>query len=95
MATVAAAYTIAPFPRTPEDIVKDLSPVRTVAIKRPKPEAKRVWVRIDKPMEEVIDDLFAEGLRRDPDRNRTWVALVDGNDAQVQLLRKKNLRTWH
>jgi hypothetical protein len=89
MATVAAAYTIAPFPRVPEDIVKDLSPVRKVPIKRPKPEAKRVWARIDKPMEQVIDDLFAEGMRRDPKRSKTWVALVDGNDAQLQLLRRK------
>ena len=29
---------------------------------------KRVWARIDMPMEEVIDDLLVEGLRRDPDR---------------------------
>lgn len=89
MATVAAVYTIAPFHREPEDIVADLAPVRPAPVKRPKPEHKRVWARIDKPMEQVIDDVFSEALRRDPDRNKTWVALVDGNETQLQLFRKR------
>jgi hypothetical protein len=34
--------------------------------------------------EHVIDEAFAEGLRRDPERARRWVVLVDGQRDQIQ-----------
>jgi hypothetical protein len=87
MATVAAVYTIGPFYRTPLDIVRDLGPVREV-LERPRPEHKRVWASAAKSPEEVIDEMFAEALRRDPGRKKSWVALVDGNPHQIKLLRR-------
>jgi hypothetical protein len=36
----------------------------------------------------VIEDAFAEALRRDPARCKEWVALVDGNDTQLDLLKR-------
>lgn len=87
MATVAAVYTIEPFYRTPEDIVRDLGPVREV-LERPRPQHKRVWASVAKSPKEVIDDLFAEALRRDPRRTKSWVALVDGNPHQLKLLER-------
>jgi hypothetical protein len=36
----------------------------------------------------VIEDAFAEGLRRDPERKRRWVVLVDGNKDQLRLVKK-------
>jgi hypothetical protein len=92
MATVAAVYTIAPFARTPEEIVASLAgePAATGA-KRPRPEHKRVWASLEKEPGQVIDDAFQEAGRRDPERQKTWVALVDGNETQLSILAKEAL----
>jgi hypothetical protein len=86
MATVAAVYTVAPFVRTPEDIIKELGPVRDVELKRPRPEAKRVWASLEKTPEEVIGEAFREAVHRDAKREKRWVALVDGNLTQLRIL---------
>ncbi|MBM3269660.1 MAG: ISKra4 family transposase [Candidatus Sericytochromatia bacterium] len=87
MATVAAVYTIGKFVRTPEDIVDDLRRQKK-AEKRPRPKGKRVWASVEKATEEVLRAAFAEAHGRDPEHKKTWVALVDGNATQIQLLRK-------
>jgi hypothetical protein len=86
MATVAAVYTVAPFVRTPEQVVKTLAPVNEAAPPRPPVEHKRVWASLEKPPEEVLEDAFQEALRRDPLREKIWVGLVDGNALQLSLL---------
>jgi hypothetical protein len=86
MATVAAVYTVAPYIRTPEQVVRSLAPLREVAPERPPVEHKRVWASLEKTPEAVLAEAFAEGLRRDPGRNKTWVGLVDGNAKQLELL---------
>jgi len=89
MATVAAVYTIAPFVRTPEDVMSDLKPVRdATSMRRPRPECKRVWASLKKDPEVVLREAFEEALRRDPEREKTWVALSDGNETQLFLLEK-------
>lgn len=90
MATVSAIYSVARQPRAPEDIVRELrgAESRQPKVVRPRPEAKRVWASIEKSMETVIDDLFAEANRRDPHHVKTWVAVVDGNKTQLDLVRK-------
>jgi hypothetical protein len=90
MATVAAVYPVAPHFRTPEDIMAELSPVHLVGEEqeRPRPQDKRVWASVLKKPERVIREAFEEGLRRDPDRHQTWVALSDGNKQQVKLFKK-------
>jgi hypothetical protein len=87
MATVAAVYTVAPFVRTPEEIVAGLGgePAATPK-KRPRPEQKRVWASLEKEPDQVIDDAFEEAWRRDRERKKTWVALVDGNETQLRIL---------
>ena len=86
MATVAAVYTIAPWIRTPEEIVRELQPTHAVVSARPHPEAKRVWASLAQPPAEVIDHAFEEAQRRDPQHTKQWVALVDGNPTQLGLL---------
>jgi len=86
MATVAAVYTIAPWVRTPEEIVRELQPAHAVMPARPRPEAKRVWASLAQPPAEVIDQAFEEAERRDPQHTKQWVALVDGNPTQLGLL---------
>ena len=58
-------------------------------VKKPKPIAKRVWASIKKPPEEVIQEMFAEGLRRDLDKQQTWVALVDGCPRQIERIKSQ------
>jgi len=87
MAEVAAVYTVAPFVRTPEQVAGTLAPVHLVGSqKRPRPEAKRVWASLEKDPEQVIEQAFEEANRRDPERLKSWVALVDGNPHQLRLL---------
>lgn len=86
MATVAAVYTVAPYVRAPEDIVRVLAPGREAETDRPRPEAKRVWASLEQDPEEVIAEAFAEAERRDPAREKAWVALVDGNNTQLDIL---------
>lgn len=87
MATVAAVYTIAPFIRQPEQVVRSLAPIHEVEkVKRPRPQGKRVWASLEKTPEEVIEQAFEEAHQRDPERKKTWVVLVDGNETQLKIL---------
>lgn len=88
MATVAAVYTVAPFERTPEQVVRSMAPLHEPAPARPPVENKRVWASLEKSPDEVIEEAFCEGLRRDPDRQKKWVGLVDGNAQQLKVLEK-------
>jgi hypothetical protein len=91
MAQVAAVYTIAANVRRPEDIVTDLGPAPNddgKAVARPRPEHKRVWASVDNTPKTVIEKMFEEALRRDPARDKHWVALVDGNPSQLALIKK-------
>jgi hypothetical protein len=92
MATVAAVYTIAPFVRTPEELIGDSSCSRA-GPPRPRPEQKRVWASLQKTPKEVIKELMQEARYRDPSGEKIWVALVDGNKGQLRILKhlaKKN-----
>lgn len=85
MAQVAAVYTVAPFVRRPEDLITELRGDAPQAA-RPRPEHKRVWASVDLSADEVVGDLFAEALRRDPERTKRWVSVVDGNLSQLDSL---------
>lgn len=88
MAEVAAIYTVAPFPRTAEDVLHDLKPVRDAATTRPRPVNKRVLASVVHDAKAVISTTFEEALRRDPEHLRRWIALVDGNRDQIAMIRK-------
>ena len=89
MATVAAVYTVEPYVRTPEQVAHALAGQSDPeAPPRPRPENKRVWASLEKPAEEVLEQAFAGAHSRDPDHKKTWVALVDGNDEQLQSLQR-------
>jgi hypothetical protein len=85
MAAVAAIYTVAPFVRTPEQILPEERGQETGPA-RPRPEHKRVWASLARSPEEVIGEMFDEAGRRDPQQRKQWVALVDGNLPQIQHL---------
>ena len=85
MAEVAAVYDLTPQPRSEADIFGDLD--RKTAEKRPRARNKRGWASLEKSTTNVIDEMFAEALRRDPNRARTGVVLVDGNKTQIRDIR--------
>lgn len=87
MATVAAVYTTDTFVRAAEDLVAEDGCTIDKA-KRPRPEQKRVWASIEKSPEQVITEAFAEACHRDPNHEKHWVALVDGNNTQIRILRR-------
>lgn len=80
MATVAAVYTVAPHGRSAEEVVAGLRHVRDAAPRpRPPAEGKRVWASLERPAEEVVRDLFAEAMSRDPEGRKRWLVLIDGD----------------
>jgi hypothetical protein len=90
MATVAAVYDVEPVKRTPLDIVaSDLRPVRPMQSKPPQARNKRVWASVDKSPEEVTQEVFQEAQLRDPEHQREWVGLVDGDLHQIERVRSQ------
>ena len=87
MATVAAVYTTEPVPRSVDDIIGDKKAQKQKE-NMPLPEHKRVWAGLKKPAEEIIGSAFQEASRRDPNGEKQWVALVDGENNQLRILQK-------
>jgi hypothetical protein len=88
IAQVAAVYTIAPFVRTAEDLIRELRPeTAPPPRRRPRPEGKRVWASLAKEPEEVIDEAFLDAASRDPKRRKRWVVLLDGHVDQLARVR--------
>ena len=96
MATVAAVYTVAPFVRSPEEFLQSLLPRSPVvktrsrkakpAVVRPRPVAKRVWASLEREPGEMVAEALLEAHRRDPERVKRWVVLVDGAETQLDLV---------
>jgi len=82
MATVVSVYEVDPYPRTVEQI---LDPEQQPEQRRPRPENKRTWARVEADQGTVIEQGFAEAVRRDPYQRMRWVVLTDG---QEDLLRQ-------
>jgi hypothetical protein len=91
MAEVAAIYTVAPYIRTPLDVLADLygepdeAARRERRARRPQVQNKRVWASVERDPAAVIDEAFREAEARDPEHARRWVVLLDGNKDQLAL----------
>ena len=85
MAEVGAVYDVAPVPRTPHQVMAskadDEHPPEA-------PKAKNKWLTasVVEDAAEVVGRLFDEADRRDPAHMRRWVALVDGNNHQIDRI---------
>jgi hypothetical protein len=91
MAQVAAVYEVAPWQRTLADVLHTLRD-ENVEKKRPVPHDKRVWASVEKHPRKVIREAFEEALRRDPDKLRRWVVLVDGEPKQLRAVKAEARR---
>jgi hypothetical protein len=81
MAEAGAVFTVIPVPRTSRDILGP-SP------RPPGPRARHKWLTasVAGDAAQVIAAVFAEADRRDPARERTWIALADGNKDQIRRI---------
>lgn len=79
MATAAAVYSADPHIRAPEEIM-DSSLEKP---KRTKVENKRVWASVERSQQSVIAEAVQEALGRDPECQRDWVVVVDGEVKQI------------
>jgi hypothetical protein len=99
MAEVAGVYDAAPVPRTPEDIIstpaqKKRKKKKAQAGKQKKngkprePQArnKHLTASVTDDIPAVIAAAFGEAERRDPDHQREWVVLIDGNNTQIDAV---------
>ena len=87
MAEIGAVYDAKPAPRTAADILTSAAPEGYDP--EPGPVAKNKWLTasiVNAPAE-VIKRVFDEAERRDPKHRRTWVALVDGANHQIDRIR--------
>jgi hypothetical protein len=87
MAEIGAVYDAKPAPRTAADILTSAAPEGYEP--EPGPVAKNKWLTasiVNAPAE-VIKRIFDEAQRRDPKHRRTWVALVDGANHQIERIK--------
>ena len=89
IAEVTAVYEVTPAPRTPADILPGTEEQREAASDGP--EAKNKWVSasITDDAATAIGRMFEQAKRRDPEHRRPWVALVDGNNHQIDQINKE------
>ena len=83
MATVTSVYSVPRFERRPEDIIGNQRdpPIRPAMIN------KGLWADIRQDTKTVISSAFEEAARRDPEHQRDWVVLVDGEERQLDYVK--------
>ena len=70
-------------PRSPADVLASGPAQRAPA---PKAHAKWLTASIVDDAADVLTDVFDEAERRDRQHHRTWIALVDGNNHQIDRI---------
>lgn len=91
MAELAGVYDATPAPRSPGDVISRPGQPRTPT---PGPHARSKWLTasVTDDIPAVIAPAFDEAHRRDPDHRRPWVALVDGNNTQIEHIQAEATR---
>jgi hypothetical protein len=84
MATVASVYSTPRYERKPEEIIGDQQDPPP----RPEIANKRVWTSVRQDAKSIIASAFEEALQRDPQQQREWVGLVDGEAHQLDTIEK-------
>ena len=91
-AELAAVYDCQPQPRTLPGVITP--PGRQKPARPPWPKATGKWLTasVTSDIAGVIAAGFDEAERRDPHHRRTWVALADGNNAQIDAVEAEAAR---
>ena len=88
LAEVGTVYDLTPVRRTAADVMGPHDDAQTP----PAPKANNKWVTasVAEDATEVLATVFDEAERRDPEHKRTWVALVDGNNHQIDRIKAES-----
>jgi hypothetical protein len=99
MAELACVYDAAPVPRTPEEIISTPAQKRRKKKTQAKaegrgkgkprePQARGKWLTasVTAGIPAVIAAAFDEAGRRDPQHEREWAVLIDGNNTQIDAV---------
>jgi hypothetical protein len=94
-AYIGAVYSIEPFIREPQDVLNELFREQA-ATRRPRPEGKRLWAEmaaaregnLTSGSEFVFIEMAIDVQTRDPDRHRTLVCVMDGEQKLWDLQRE-------
>lgn len=86
MAEVGAVYEATPSPRTAADIMPGTEDERAHAAPGPVAKGKWLTASVARDAAAVVGEVFDEAERRDPTHDRAWVALVDGNNHQIDRI---------
>ncbi len=86
MAEVGAVYDLCPVPRSAADVLASKHDAGASAPPAPKATGKWVTASVADDAAEVVTRVFDEAERRDPRHKRCWVALVDGNNHQIDRI---------
>jgi hypothetical protein len=86
MAEIGAVYDAAPAPRTAADILPSAAPEGYEPAPGPVAANKWLCASVVTAPAAVIGRVFDEAERRDPKHRRTWVALVDGANHQIDRI---------
>jgi hypothetical protein len=86
MAEVAGVYDLTPVPRTVADILPE-GPHPATPRRAPQARGKWLHASVTDDAAQVIAAGFDEAIRRDPQHQRAWVALLDGNSHQIDRIR--------
>ena len=89
VAEVGAVYDLNPVPRTSSDILPGSEAEREHAVAAPAGKNKWLTASVTDDAAAVVTKVFDEAARRDPGHQRTWVALVDGNNHQIDLITRE------
>jgi len=87
MAEIVTVYELTPEPRTAADILPDPNTPTPAARTRPKATNKWLKASVCDDARAVIAEMFNEADRRDPEHQLAWVALVDGNNHQIDRIK--------
>ena len=104
MAVVTAVWQQEPYQRSAKDILDNLNSRPQPSTKRrkkarktrtPRPQNKRLSASVQKSQAQGIAEMFDEAERRDPEHQRVAVVLVDGEEHQLEEIRRQaQQRRW-
>jgi hypothetical protein len=86
MATVTAVFNSHPAPRTPADIMPATATERSSRNPGPVTSGRVVHTGVTTTTTTMIYEMFQQANARDPQHRRRWIALVDGNNHQIDRI---------
>jgi hypothetical protein len=86
MAEVGAVYEVTPAPRGAADVLPASEANRQELAPGPIAQNKWLTASVLESAAQVVSEIFDEADRRDGEHQRTWLALVDGNNHQIDRI---------